>query len=346
MTRSLALYSLGMVFLGVLIWRSRVWGEWGRLEEIGPLTLVLVPLLSLGLSLPLALRQRAILRVLNRDRPIWSLFPIAYYGNTAGFLTPAASGELLRPALFERGLNVPLPQGVAVVLFERLFSIFLLGLSGLVALTWSGIVPWQASAALLPFLLAGVFAPLVAYRALRAFGPRLPLARLRRLLPAGLNERIASGLQQSNTALQVLWQSPGLAGYFSLFTFAVFAVMLLQFWLLVNGAGEDISPAQAWVVLTTSSIAGILSGLPLGLGATDAVMVSLLGTYGIGLSAAVTIAVLTRCLINLPTGVMALLAYLTAVRQRPPAGVRADAPEVDAPRLASPQAMAVPAEDS
>ena len=311
--RTLALYSLALAFLGIVLWRSRIWDAGNSLSEAGPLTLAIVPLFSLLAALPLALREREILSALGRRFSAWRLAPISYYGNTAGFLTPASSAEVLRPALFERSLDVPASQGFAVVLFERLFSTFLLGVSAVLAFTWTGVLPWAVSAALLPLLLAFSLAPLVAYRRVSRLASRL---RPGRLLPGRIRERFSRGLSESGSALERLWLSPRLAMSFTILSYLTFMAMVLQFWLLVEGMGGGISLWEAWVVLVVSTVAGVLSGLPLGLGATDAVMVSLLRAYGVDVPSAATIVLLMRCLINLPTGLLALLAYLAVLRQR------------------------------
>ncbi len=294
-----------------------MWDMGDSLGQADTFTLALVPVFSVLLGLPLAIRQRLILRALAQRFSAFRLVPISYYGNTVGFMTPVSSGEILRPALFQRGLNIPLPQGVAVVLFERFYSAFLFGISGLLALTWTGILGWPTSAALVLVFVAGSLLPLLGYWAARRLGVRLPLARLEHLVPRFVRERFAGTFGESGTALRRLVSSPGLACSFCLTTCLTFLVMALQFWVLVRAVTPGVSIPEAWVILVASNLAGILSGLPLGLGATDAVMVSLLGFYGVNGSASVTIVVLLRGLINLPTGILGLAAYLAALRQRP-----------------------------
>src|SRR3989337_3995310 len=94
------------------------------------------------------LRGREVLAALGHRFKAVSLIPVSFYGNTVGFLTPAASGELLRPSLLERGFGVSLPQGAAIVLYERLFSMYLMCVSGLLAFTLTGTIPLAVSIAL------------------------------------------------------------------------------------------------------------------------------------------------------------------------------------------------------
>jgi len=315
--RNLALYALAFTFLGLVLWRTRVWEMGDSLAQVNPFVLTLIPLFSALLSLPLALRQRLILNALGQRFSAWKLLPISYYGNTVSFLTPMASGEIVRPALFQRGLNLPLSQGVAVVLYERLYSSFLLGVTGLLALALTGALAWTISAALVTLLLTASGLPLLAYWAARHLSARLPLARFKRLVPRRFQHWLQEATRESGTALSQLFLSPRLTVSFCLTTYLTFLIMTLQFWILVREITPGVSLSEAGVVLVASNLAGILSGMPLGLGATDAAMVSLLGAYGADAPASATVVVLMRGLINLPTGILGLLAYLTALRQRP-----------------------------
>lgn len=308
--RSIALYALALVFLSLVVWRSRVWEAGESFQRVDALTLVLVPLLSTAAAAPLAMRGRKVLATLGYRFKAASLVPVSFYGNTVGFLTPASSGELLRPALLERGFGVPLPRGAAAVLYERLFSMYLMCLSGLFAFTWTGAIPAAAGMAVLPLILA---LPLLPTGLVRLFDLRL--GRLSYRIPSFIRSRVG-GLSEMGDSAEALWRSPGLAIHFTTFSITVFGIMALQFWLIVEGTGETISLAEAWVVLFVANMAGVLSGLPLGLGATDAVMIALLRVYDVDLSAAGAITVLNRCLINLPTGLLSLAGYLTALRQR------------------------------
>ena len=311
--RSIALYGLAVAFLALVVWRSRVWEAGGEIDDVSLVALALVPVLSIVAALPLALRSREILRTLGYRFSSLSLVPSSYYGNTAGFMTPASSGEILRPALLERGFGIPLALGAAVVLFERLFSVYLFAWSGLWALTWTGLIPTAVSIAIAP---AFVLAPVLPMLAVRyGSGPVRSLG-LERALPAFVRRRLHA-FDGTAESLKALWLNPRLIVSFVVLSYVTFGAMLLQFWLLVDGLGQDVAPLEVWVVVVTSNLAGVASALPLGLGATDVVMVALLRAYDVDLPTAGAITVLMRCLVNLPTGLLGLAAYLTALRQRP-----------------------------
>jgi uncharacterized protein (TIRG00374 family) len=305
------LYLLAAVFLAIVLWRSKFWDSGDAIGRLDAVHFVAVPLISLALVLPLALRQRAILAALGRRFSLSSVAPITYYGNTVGFLTPAASGELLRPTLFERTFGVPIAQGVGLVLYERLYSIFLFGLGCLVALAWTDTIPRSLGIVVTPVLLTACLLPALVVR----LSSVMPLGRVERLLPHRIRERVSETARESGSTLERLFTSPRLTGQFIVLSAVIFVTMAAQFWLIQDGLGESLTLQEAWVVLAASAMAGVASGLPLGIGATDAVMLSLLRAYGVDTSTAGTIVILTRVLINLPSGLFGLAAYLIALRQ-------------------------------
>jgi uncharacterized membrane protein YbhN (UPF0104 family) len=199
---------------------------------------------------------------------------------------------------------------------------YLMCVSGLLAFTWTGAIPLAVSIALLP---AVALLALIPMGVMLAFDLRL--ARVLARFPSFIRTRVG-GLSEAGDTADRLWRSPGLALSFSVLSACVFGIMMLQFWLLVQGTGENLSLTEAWVVLFVANMVGVLSGLPLGLGASDAVMVSLLNAYGVDLGAAAAIAVLVRVLMNLPAGIFGLIAYLLAVRQSQAQGAGRD----DSPR--------------
>lgn len=311
------LYVVALVFLAIVLWRSKFWDSGDAIDNIEPQYLVLVPLLSLAVAAPLAVRGRAILSGIGYRVSAAALAPLAFYGNTVGYMTPGASGEVLRPSLFQRIFGVPIAQGVGVVLYERLFSFYLLALSCLFALSWTGEAPAWLGPVAVPLFAVASLGPTLAVILAPSLNKRLPGERFARLVPHRIRDRIGEHVKESGSTLQKLWLNLAVVTTFVSISAVIFLVMAVQFWLIPQGVGQEISLPEAWVVLTASAMAGFASGLPLGLGATDAVMLSLLKAYGVDTAEAGQIVILTRILINLPGGLFGLSAYLIAVRQKP-----------------------------
>lgn len=307
--KTLALYATALVFLALVLWRSRVWESGDSLSDASLALLIFVPLSTLLMVIPLGMRQSLVLRSLGYRFGVLPLSPVAFYGNTVGFMTPASSGEILRPALLNRAFGVPLSRGMSAVLFERLYSMGLFALTGLLAFCLTGVLPaWLAAPAMVA-LIVGMFGPLIMVHLFN-----IPVSRLPQVLPGFVQRRLV-GLEDAGEAFERLWRDPGLAVKFVIQTLVVFAVLLLQFWLVADGAGGGIEPHEAWTILVASAMAGMISGLPFGLGAGDVVMVSLLTAYGQDAPDAAATVILVRLLINLPTGLMGLMAYLVTLRQ-------------------------------
>lgn len=307
------LYAIALVFLAIVLWRSRFWDSGDALGDVGAQYFVAIPLLSLALIIPLALRGRVMLAGLGHQASVIAIAPLAYYGNTVGFMTPAASGEALRPSLFKRTFGLPVAQGAGIVFFERLFSFYLFGLSCLLALSWTKEAPDWLGPVATALLLAACVVPTAFVSAAPTLNRMLPTERMIQLIPGGIRHHVEEG----SATLAKLWTSAVVVAAFVVLSAIAFLVLALQFWLLPEALGQDISVQEAYVVLTASAMAGFLSGLPLGLGATDAVMLSLLRAYGVDTTEAGQIVILNRVLINLPTGLFGLGAYLLALRQKP-----------------------------
>lgn len=307
------LYVLALVFLAIVLWRSKFWDSGDALEGVDAGYFVLIPLISLTFAPLLAIRGRVMLSMLGHPVSALRLAPLAYYGNTVSFMTPAASGEALRPSLLKRTFGVPIAQGIGVVLFERSYSFFLFGISCLLALSWTGDSPGWVGPVVLPMLIAACLIP----SAIVAIAPtvnRVVFAeRVARLVP----HRIRDHVEEGSATMRKLWLDTMVVASFVVLSALAFLLMAFQFWLIPEALGQDVSLQEAYVVLTVSTLAGFLSGLPLGLGATDVVMLSLLRAYGVDATEAGQIVILNRVLINLPTALFGVAAYLIAIRQKP-----------------------------
>ncbi|TMD34204.1 MAG: flippase-like domain-containing protein [Chloroflexi bacterium] len=138
----------------------------------------------------------------------------------------------------------------------------------------------------------------------------LALAVLARITSGRLLGRYASGALEMADNLRRLLRSPQLLTLASGITLTIYVLSGLQVALLITGLGDTIHITQAVAAYAISQTAGILSTLPFGLGASDAIVVTFLAGYGLPVGEAATVAVLLRGVSTLPQALAGLVAYL------------------------------------
>src|SRR5262245_29653621 len=142
--------SISIALLGLLIWRTEPW----EALAVGarPLPLIGVLVLDAVVILAWAFRSSALMRAVGRPLSVGALIPIVSFANTINNLPPASSGEAVRAVILSRRHGVPYAQSTAVILSERLWAIWIMGVTAaaaavgslipagpaLIALAWAG----------------------------------------------------------------------------------------------------------------------------------------------------------------------------------------------------------------
>lgn len=327
MSRWYVRYGIPAVLLAVLLWRTKIWQADDILDDLRWWPAVIALLLNLPQLLPLTLRLRIILSRLGYRVGLGPLLPLATYGNMASALTPAASGEALRPLFYRDSFGVPIHQGAAAVFYERAYSFYLMALSTLAA---SALVflPGPILGPAVAVLLLGLFyAPAWFYPPLA----RLLLGATKAPFLAPLTRRaviksLIDGVHKTDTVVATLFSDFYLSLKVAAATYAVFFVMALQFWFVLQAFDQSLSLHEAWVLLAVSYFVGTASGIPLGLGTADGVLVYFLTRFDVSSVAGTAIALMVRLTATLPYGIMGLLGYWQAARSMQPAS-RRSAPE-------------------
>jgi uncharacterized protein (TIRG00374 family) len=262
---------------------------------------------AFALNLPVgglfAIRSHLILLRLGHRVEPRILVPAMILGNVAGSLTPASAGELLRAAALRSHAKIPAADGIALVLFERGVSIYLLALGTGVAAASVSLSFGQAlavAAAAVPLFAAPAFAPV-----------------LLRLLPApgagertSLTARTFARVHEAAGQLRWIFEDRRLLITWSIATALLFAIFTVQIWLLARSIANVVDPAQVWVAFGASQLAGIASLLPLGLGAMDGSLAAILRKFGLTLEQGAATAVLFRLIVTIPYGIIAIGCYL------------------------------------
>ncbi|HET7677772.1 MAG TPA: lysylphosphatidylglycerol synthase transmembrane domain-containing protein [Candidatus Limnocylindrales bacterium] len=329
------------ILLGLVAWRSRVWEAPERLGAVEPLPLLAATALCALIAVLWALRSADLLAAAGRPVPAATLVPMTAFANTINNLTPGSVGELLRLYLLRAHHGVDYATGAAVVLIERVVAIGYL--SGSALLLWLAVldlVPLPAVVLGL-VLLAGL--PGLLYR--MGLRPTAMLTELPLGGPLGPERwaRWSAGLGRTDATIARLLGDPRRATVFAISTAAVLACYTAQLWLVAWAVGVTLDPIAAWAILGLGITAGVLSLLPFGLGATDVVIVGLLGTQGVPPLEAAAITFGYRLVSTLPLGVAGGLSYALLAASLPQSGTsgalqaaraglaQADAPAAEAP---------------
>lgn len=309
-------------FLLVLVaWRSRMWEAGESLTAPDLLPIALAVLLNLAVVALWAVRSWDLLDATGHPVALRPLLPIVAFANTVNNLTPGSAGEVVRAWFLRAHHKVPYAVGAAVIVVERVTAIGYMAASALVA--WVGhamSLPWPLQVGLLILV---TVSPGVVYRL--GFRPAAALGRL----PAGgivgrdRWERVRTVLARIDDTIATILTSPGRLAVFAATTALVFAAYTVQLCLVASSVGITLDPVAAWGALGLATVAGVLSLLPFGLGATDLVLASLLASLGVPPSAAAAIAFGYRLVSTLPLGILGTASYIWLSARLPAGGTRA-----------------------
>ena len=206
-------------------------------------------------------------------------------------------------------------DAVALIVFERGLSVYLLALGTLAAVFTMLLSPFVAAGACaaclaalaLPFILA----PLL---------DRLPELQGTALLATSINR-----LRPIAGQLRALLRSPGLLASWFATSAAVFALFALQYWILARSIENVVSLREMWIAFGVSQLAAIVTLIPLGLGAADASLAGILRRYGMTLEDGTAVAILVRATNTLPMILLAAASYVYLARRTPLERVHAGA---------------------
>lgn len=297
---------IGVALGAAVIWLSHPAAIWEALNEVDIWPLLAALLLNVPVVALRAVRAQVILNFLGHRVAFRSMVPVQLVGQTSSTLTPAASGDYVRAYIWRRTQSIPLRNGAAVVTFERVYSLLLLAALAvlLISLPRHGLFGWIGVALGLGLV---IFAPAVVERMTPPAVERWALGRLtswRRL------SKFAEGTFEMVDNLRRILRSPVLLLQTSVITIVVFVLSGLQVMLLLIGLGDSVHVTQAVAAYAISQVGGILSTLPFGLGAADAILVAALAGYGVAVADSATVAVLFRAVSTLPQALAGLFAYI------------------------------------
>jgi uncharacterized protein (TIRG00374 family) len=306
--------SVALAILGLVIWRANPAELRDEFDHLEPWRAAGAVLLNVPIVLLMTLRGQIILARLRHAVSFLDLLPISTVGNVAGSLTPAAAGELLRTPFFKERHEIPYADGFAAILYERGLSVLVLTMSTGTAAAWMALDTAPAAAVTAASVALTAAAPAIA--ALVLGWLRLHREVVQTAERSSLFGRLRGLVSAPAASLLALLKDPAGTVVMGLLNVIIFAVLAVQFWLIVDALGLDINGVEAWTAMGASFLAAIVTFLPLGLGSMDATIAAIIGTTEHGFQSGAAVALLFRATATLPLALAALVSYLYLIAAR------------------------------
>lgn len=319
--------------LALVAWRARPWEAGSRLGAVEPAALLVAIALNGAVMVLWAVRSSDLLGAAGHRVGVRQLVPMTALANTVNNITPGSMGELLRLYLLRERHGVDYRTGTAVVLIERIVAIgYLSGSGGIAWLAHLAGVPGPVAA--VGFVLLALL-PAVPYRVGLPPSTIVAAVPFGRLVGRGSWARATGALSRVDATIGRLLTDPVRLLVFAGSTALVLAIYAAQLWLAARSLGVDLDPLAAWGALGLAITVGVLSFLPFGLGATDLVLVTLLGTLGVDAPAAGAIVFGYRLVTTVPLALAGAASYAFLSATLPAGGtgvaLRAAAAALDEP---------------
>jgi glycosyltransferase 2 family protein len=298
---------ISAILIALVAWRSKVWEAPAILGPVEPLPLVGAVLLNLLVVCLWAVRSHDLLDASGHRVGMRRLLPLVALANTLNNLTPGSSGEVVRAWMLRTSHGVPYSTGAAVIVIERLVAIgYMAGSAAIAWLAYRAGVPGPVQLAL---VLALAASPGLVYRT--RFRPMAGLGRLPLGGMVGHERwaRVSAGLATMDDRIAGLLGHPRHLAVFATTTALIFATYTSQLWLVGASVGVMLDPVPAWGALGLATVAGVISMLPFGLGATDLVLATLLVSLGVAPPVAAAVAFGYRLVATLPLGLLGTTSY-------------------------------------
>ena len=297
------------LIVGLLLWRTQVWTATDLLRGADVRLLVVVVLLNLVVIVAWAVRSRQLLDAFGHHIGTLPLVPIVSFANTINGLTPASAGEVVRAVVLRQRHDVPYRDGAAIIVVERVFALGLIVVSALACLVIAAAGPVLGALAVIVAVVL-VAVPTVVYRVGYRFSRIFAWIAGPATRRWALADRAVVALADIEDQVATILASWSATARFTLVTALIFVTMDAQLVLVGAAIGVPIDPIVGWAALGLGAIAGILSALPFGLGAADAVIAIVLISFGTDPGTAALLTVLLRLLATLPTGLFGAASYV------------------------------------
>jgi uncharacterized protein (TIRG00374 family) len=303
--QQIAFRLIGLAILGLILLRLDLeatvevlaGAQWGYV-----LLALAANLLLFGLK---SWRWRELLRMQGIDYPWRDAFLAFVSGLFLGLVTPGRVGEMGKALYLKQDRGVPVSEGLANVLMDRLFDLYTIMVLGTLGLIWFRLLPGWALAVLAAGTVTSLLFPLILLsERMAGWGLRLvghtPLLRNYRARLAAATARFQRGLRPL--------LRPGLVIPL-LLTLVAYALFFGQARLLALAL--DLSTGIGYLAVCLS-VAGVITLLPIsfsGLGTRDAVLIAMFAPLGLAAEQAVAFSTLFFLTLHVGGGAIGALAW-------------------------------------
>jgi len=265
--------------------------------------------LALVANLPMfglkAWRWREILRMQGVDYPWRDSYLAFMAGLFLGLVTPGRLGEMGKALYLKQDRDLPLSEGLAGVLIDRLFDLDAILVLGTAGLAWFRLLPDWGLALVVTGTVVALLLP-VALLSERLAMSGLAFLRHMPLLDR-YEARLTTAMARFRQGMRPLLK-PGMILPLGL-TLLAYAIFFGQSWLLAMALDLEVGIVYLAVCL---SVSGVITLLPLsfsGLGTRDLVLIALFAPLGIVAEQAVAFSALFFLTFNMAGGLMGALAW-------------------------------------
>lgn len=261
-------------------------------------------------------RWRELLRMQSINYPHSDAFLAFVSGLFLGLVTPGRVGEMSKALYLKQDRDVPVSEGLANVLMDRLFDLYTILVLGTIGLIWFQLLPGWALVLIAVGTIVALFMPIALLsERMASWGLRL----LRRTpILRHHDARLTKATSRFQGGLRPLLK-PGLVVPLAS-TLGAYALFFGQARLLALALDLQVGIFYLAVCL---SIAGVITLLPIsfsGLGTRDAILIALFVPLGLAAEDAVAFSLLFFLTFYVGGGIIGALAWqLKPLRDRPTA---------------------------
>lgn len=234
----------------------------------------------------MTLRTQLVFRRMGYRTRFLELFAICTTSQFSSVMTPVGVGSLLVVPSLKSRFQIPLGNATLYMIVDRLFALYFMGCFAFIGIL--GYLTSQSKVCLIWFPLL-LFLAWFFFQILRSCDKAIHRF--------GVPEYGGSLLNQLGT--DFLSQ---LAISFS--TFIRYAINIVQFLVIAWGLNYSMDIMSAWMIISVSFFAGIISMIPMGLVSRDACILALSSYAGVPANIGLIIVLLMRAVTSIPTAIL------------------------------------------